>query len=53
MKKAEVKYTKAQFLGSKTLGVQRDVIMAVLTEEETYTKDEAMKLIRGYLKKEV
>lgn len=53
MKKTDVKYTKAQFLGSKTLGVQRDVIQAVLKDDETYTKEEAMKLIRGYLKKEV
>lgn len=53
MKKEKTKFTKAQFLGSKTLGVQRDVIQAVLKDDETYTKDEAMKLIRGYLKKEV
>jgi len=49
----EVSFTKAQLLGCKSLGVQKDVIMAVLEEERSYTKAEAAKLIRSYLQKEV
>lgn len=49
----EAVFTKAQLLASKTLGVHKDVLMAVLDDDKEYTKGEVQKLIRGYLSKEV
>lgn len=49
----EAVFTKKQLLSSKTLGVHKDVLRAVLDDDKEYTKDEVQKLIRSYLSKEV
>ena len=48
-----IKYLKEDLLLSKTLGLNRDVLMVVLEDEKSYTKKEAEKLYNAFLKKEV
>ncbi len=49
----EPKYTKKQFLASKTLGYNRDVLAAVLVDGGEYTKPQAKKLVEDFLKRKV
>ncbi len=42
-------FTKQQFLKSKSLNWNKDVIQAVLKEEQLYTKKEAERIIKMYL----
>ena len=42
-------FTKQQFLKSKSLDWNKDVIQAVLKEEQLYTKKEAERMIKFYL----
>lgn len=42
-------FTKQQFLKSKSLNWNKDVIQAVLKEEQLYTKKEAERMIKFYL----
>ena len=47
-------YTKAQFLVSKQFtAVQKDVLRALMKDGETYTVEQAQKLIDDYAKRKV
>lgn len=47
-------YTKAQFLASKQFtAVQKDVLRALMKDGETYTVEQAQKLIDDYAKRKV
>jgi hypothetical protein len=47
-------YTKEQFLASKQFtAVQKDVLRALLKDGETYTVDQAQKLIDDFAKRKV
>lgn len=47
-------YTKAQFLASKQFtAIERDVLRALMREDETYTVDQAQKLIDDFAKRKV
>lgn len=47
MKKSS-KFTKAQLMGSKTLGYPVELVEAVLDADKTYTKEEAKKAMESY-----
>lgn len=46
-------YTKDQLVKSKTLGLPRDAVMAVLEDGKTYTKDQAVRLVTDFLERKV
>lgn len=46
-------FTKAQLAASKTLGLPGDAVAAILRDGQTYTKDEAVQLVRSYLERKV
>ena len=46
-------YSKAQLLASRRYAAQRDLLAALLEEEETYTHDQVKRLVENYLKGEV
>lgn len=50
---APVKFTKDQLVGCKTLGLPRDAVAAILEDGHTYTKDQAVALVRDYLERKV
>lgn len=52
-KEQKPRYTKAQLVDSKTLGLPRDAAVAVLDEGKTYTKDQAVRLVSEFLKGKV
>lgn len=53
-KKAAVKFTKQQFLKSANFTpVRKDVLRALLKDDETYTIDQVRKLIDDYAKRKV
>lgn len=46
-------YTKQQFLGSKRYAsAQKDVLSALLKDDETYTTDQVTTLIADFMRKE-
>lgn len=47
------KFTKEQLIQSKSFGVNKDVAMAVLREEKTYTKEQASSLVLDFLNRKV
>ncbi len=47
----DLKYSKDEFLKSKKIGFSRDIISACLIDDKSYTKNEAIKIINDYLKK--
>ncbi|NLY47184.1 MAG: hypothetical protein GX053_14530 [Tissierella sp.] len=51
--KTENRFTKQQVLASKKLSYSRDLINAILKEDETYTLKEVETKINEYLKGEV
>lgn len=46
-------FTKEQLVNSKTLGLPRDAVVAVLEDGKTYTKDQAVGLVRDFLERKV
>lgn len=46
-------FTKEQLVKSKTLGLPGDAVAAVLRDGQTYTKDEAVGLVRAFLERKV
>ena len=46
-------FTKEQLVNSKTLGLPRDAVAAILKDGEVYTKDQAVGLVRDYLERKV
>lgn len=55
MAKARVKgtYSKKQLASSKELGAKWPIVLAVLEDDKLYTKEEAIKLVQDFEKKEV
>lgn len=53
VKKKEPKFTKEQFLNAKEPIGNVDALYAILEDEKTYTKEEALTLYNDFLKKEV
>lgn len=49
----DVKFSKAQILGSKSLSFNKDVLMVLLEDEKTYTVAEVESIVRNFNKKEV
>lgn len=47
------RFSKQQFLAGKTLPYPKDMAAAVLSENKTYTKEEAGKLVNNYLERKV
>ena len=46
-------YTKEQLMNSKTLGLPRDAVAAVLQDGAVYTKDQASGLVQEFLNRRV
>ena len=46
-------FTKEQYLNSDKYADKRDLIVALLKDDETYTTSQVDKLINDFLKKEV
>ncbi|MCC8014922.1 MAG: hypothetical protein LIO87_06965 [Eubacterium sp.] len=53
LKKAENRFSKDALLKSRLFREQRDILSAVLKDGEDYSKEEAQKLIKNYLEKEM
>ena len=53
MSKKENRFTKKQVLASKSISYSKDLIDAILKEDETYTLKEVEKAIDKYLKGKV
>lgn len=45
-------YTKQQFLGSAKYADKKDLLNALLVDDQSYTSDEVEKLLNEFLKKE-
>lgn len=50
---SEPAFTKEQLVKSKTLGLPRDAVSAVLEDGKTYTKDQAVGLVTDFLERKV
>ena len=48
-----VKFTKEQFLKSKTFGLPVDAVSAILKDGEEYTHKQARLLVENFLKRKV
>lgn len=46
-------FTKEQLMASKTLGLPRDAVAAVLQDGAVYTKDQAASLVQEFLNRRV
>lgn len=46
-------FTKEQWLDSRTFSHRKDILNALLKDEQTYTKDQVEKLITDYMKGKV
>ncbi len=46
-------FTKDQLVRSKTLGLPRDAVVAVLEDGKAYTKDQAVSLVKNFLERKV
>lgn len=46
-------FTRGQLLGAKRFGAPRDILEAVLAEDERYTMDQAETLVRAFLERRV
>ena len=46
-------FTKEQLVRSKTLGLPRDAVVAVLEDGKAYTKDQAVSLVQNFLERKV
>ena len=47
---SEIKFTKEQFLNSKTYRQHRDLLGVVLNEKKSYTKEEVNNIINKFKK---
>lgn len=50
--KQECKFTKAELLKSTKIGYSKDVINAILNDDEKYTIEEAVKLLKTFMEGE-
>ncbi len=50
---AEPRFTKEQLVNSKTFSRHKDILTAILNADETYTKEQAAKLVSEFLKRKV
>ena len=46
-------FTKKQLVKSKTLGVPRDAVAAILKDGQAYTREEAVRLVTDFLERSV
>ena len=46
-------FTKDQLVRSKTLGLPRDAVAAVLEDGKAYTKDQDVSLVKNFLERKV
>ena len=46
-------FTKDQLVKSKTMGLPRDAVVAVLEDGKAYTKDQAVSLVKNFLERKV
>ncbi len=46
-------YSKDQLVNSKTLGLPRDAVKAILKDDQTYTKEQATDLVTAFLERKV
>jgi hypothetical protein len=46
-------FTKEQLVKSKTLGVPQDAVAAILKDGQTYTREEAVRLVTDFLERSV
>ncbi|MCD7855989.1 MAG: hypothetical protein LUG66_10315 [Clostridiales bacterium] len=53
VKACENRFSKEALVKSKLFREQRDILSAVLKDGEDYSKEEAQKLIKNYLEKEM
>ena len=51
--KTATRFTKKQLLGSKRFEERKDALGAILSDTETYTVDEAQKLLDDFMKGQV
>lgn len=49
----EAVYTKEQLVKCKTLGVPVDAVTAILKDDQTYTKKQAISLVSAFLERKV
>ena len=49
----EPTFSKAQLIAATTLAVPRDVLAALLEDEQQYTKDQAISLVNDFLERRV
>ena len=50
---AEPTFTKEQLVKSKTLNLPRDAVAAILKDGQTYTREEAVRLVTDFLERSV
>lgn len=53
MAKTDEKFTKGQLMQSKAFADQRDILQAVLEDEQSYSIKEAEALVSDYLNRKV
>lgn len=46
-------YSKDQLVNSKTLGLPRDAVKAILKDDQQYTKEQATELVTAFLERKV
>lgn len=46
-------YSKEQLVNSKTLGLPRDAIQAILKDDQQYTREQAISLVTEFLERKV
>lgn len=46
-------FTKEQLVKSKTLGLPQDAVAAILKDGQTYTREEAVRLVTAFLERSV
>lgn len=50
---AEPTFSKEQLVNSKTLGLPRDAVAAILKDGQQYTKEQAIQLVTEFLERKV
>ena len=46
-------YSKDQLVNSKTIGLPRDAIQAILKDDQQYTREQAISLVTEFLERKV
>lgn len=50
---AEPVFSKEQLVNSKTLGLPKDAVKAILKDDRLYTREQAIKIVREFLERKV